>query len=294
MKKNWKPEISKDGIELSQLEIGLKLITTVDPRGWPHITMISFSKAKTSVSAENTSQEVVWGQFTEGNSKKNVFNNPKQGVFFMNADMPFKFLQVKADFKNVKIGGEDCEYFSRLPLLRYLTYTNVWRTFHNSIKSASPVRSLGLVGIIKGVIANIFGKGGAKVKNPEEKLTDFGFDLFNGPFNPKFISYIDNDGYPIVIPCFQIRAPDRSRLTFTLSQFKEELEDIPVNAHVSVFGVVAANLELVNQMVNGRFTGFVKSRGIIEIDEIYNSMPPLAGVIYPKLQVKPKIIDFHL
>ena len=268
MKKNWKPEISKDGIELSQLEIGLKLITTVDPRGWPHITMISFSKAKTSVSAEKSSQEVVWGQFTEGNSKKNVFENPKQ--------------------------GEDCEYFSRLPLLRYLTYTNVWRTFHNSIKSASPVRNLGEGGIIKGVIANIFGKGGAKVKNPEEKLTDFGFDLFNGPFNPKFISYIDTDGYPIVIPCFQLRAPDRSRLTFTLSQFKEELEDIPVNAHVSVFGVVAANLELVNQMVNGRFTGFEKSRGIIEIDEIYNSMPPLAGVIYPKLQVKPKILDFHL
>ena len=216
----------------------------------------------------------------------------------MNGAMPFKFLQIKVDFKNVKIGGEDCEYFSRLQLLKYNTYVNVWRTFHNSIKSASPVRSLGLIGIIKGVLANIFGIGGAKVKNPEEKLTDFGFDLFNGPFNPKFISYVDNDGYPIVIPCFQIRAPDRSRLTFTLSQFKDELEEIPVNTHVSVYGIVAANLELINQMVNGRFTGFRKFRGIkfgiIEIDEIYNSMPPLSGVIYPKLDVKPKILDFHL
>ena len=34
--------------------------------------------------------------------------------------------------------------------------------------------------------------------------------------------------------------------------------------------------------------------GIIDIDEIYNSMVPFSGVIYPKLQIRPKVTEFHL
>jgi len=112
----------------------------------------------------------------------------------------------------------------------------------------------------------------------------------------KVLSYIQEDGYPIIIPCFGIRAPDRSKLIFPLSQYKEELLSIPNNTHISVFVVVSQDLELTNMQINGIFTGFKRVRGFkygfIEIDEIYNSMPPLNGVIYPNLESRQKVTAF--
>jgi hypothetical protein len=288
----WKERLDEKAFALSKIELGLKLIATINPEGEPHITMISFTMGKTP-------NQIVWGQFTQGLSKKNVLKNPKQGIFIMNAGVPFKFIQAKVKFTHTKKGGEDCEYFSRQPLLRYMTYTNVHTAYYNDIISCTSVRNLGLFGIINGVLVNLIGKNGAKIRNPIKKLEDFGYNLFNGPFNPKYLSYIDSkDGYPIILPVFSIRAPDKSRLIFSVSQFSEELKELKVDSKVATFAVVAAGLELTNQMVNGTFTGYKKIRGItygmIEIDKIYNSMLPLSGYIYPEIQKLEKVRNFNL
>ena len=58
------------------------------------------------------------------------------------------------------------------------------------------------------------------------------------------------------------------------------------------------NKDLANQLVNGTFLGYDKYRGIklgvVEIEEIYNSSPPVPGVYYPELTVRQKVTDFHL
>ncbi|MHA1196941.1 MAG: hypothetical protein ACTSSM_12680, partial [Promethearchaeota archaeon] len=87
----WEPTLSDEAVEFTQAEIMLKLISTIDERGWPHITLISSNHAISK-------DQIVWGSFVTGQSKKNVLKNPKQGIFYMTANMPFKFLQVKADF----------------------------------------------------------------------------------------------------------------------------------------------------------------------------------------------------
>ena len=72
----WSSELSEDAIEFTQPEIMLKLVATIDKRGWPHITIISSNRALTK-------DQVVWGQFSKGQSKTNIFENPKHGIFFM-------------------------------------------------------------------------------------------------------------------------------------------------------------------------------------------------------------------
>jgi hypothetical protein len=286
----WHTEFTKDGRELTLPEIGLKLIATVDPRGWPHLTMISFNIAKTQ-------QQVVWGQFTEGLSKKYVTQTKKQGMFFMTAKPPFKFIQAKVEFDYLLHSGEDCENFSRGKMLRYMTYTNVHTCFYNKVIGSTEIRNLPLSGIIKGFIAAKLGLGGVKSKQAEEKLNDFGFEIHNQMTSAKAIAYIDTtDGFPIIIPCFQMRAPDKNKLAFPFAQFKEDLEKIPIGSHVATYCTVSDNLELMNLMINGRLTEVKKVKGIkwgiIEIDEIYNSMPPLPGVIYPAIEVRPKVTQF--
>ncbi len=290
--KEWNTKFSEDGMELSDLDIGFKLLATIDPRGWPHITMISFNRAKTP-------EQVVWGEFTLGTSKRNVLQNPKQGAFYMNAVMPFKYLQAKMTFDHRVKGGEDCERFSRGQMLRYNTYMNVEKAYYNSVKSATSVMDLKILPIVKGLILNLFAKRKANNPNAEEKLPLLGYDLYNNPINPKFISFLDpDDGYPLIIPCFQLRAPDRNKLIFPYSQFKEDLELLKKGAHVSTFAVIADEIELINMVIQGTFTGTQKfggvKCGIIEIDEVYNSMPPLSGVIYPKLKTRLKVTNFSL
>ena len=172
---------------------------------------------------------------------------------------------------------------------------NIHTAYYNKVKAVTRVRNLSLLGILKGLIVNLVGSDGPKIKNQEKKLPHVAYALFNAKIGPKFLCYIDpDDGYPILIPCFQMRAPDPSRLVFTLSQFKEDLLQIPKESHVAAF---AMNFETMSNLVNGTFMGFQKFRGIkygtIEIDEVYNTMPPLPGVIYPQLQMRPKVMVFE-
>jgi hypothetical protein len=285
----WQPELSEEAIQFTQPDIMLKLVSTIDERGLSHITMISSNRAISK-------NKIVWGAFTEGSSKKNVVRNPKQGIFYMTANMPFKFLQVKADFLHTTKEGDDLENFNKSELMRYFTYVRVHTAYYNQVKSATEVRDLPLIGIIMGILKDFIGKGGAKTHLDEQRLNVIGYNLFKAPIAVRVISYLDpRDGYPVMIPCIQLQAADHNRLVFPLSALKQDLLQIPPNCNVAVFGM---NFDFANQLINGEYIGVHKFRGIkfglIEIEEIYNSSPPIVGKIYPEIHTIPKVSDFHL
>ncbi|MFX1317067.1 MAG: hypothetical protein ACFE9T_14485 [Promethearchaeota archaeon] len=285
----WSPEASKHAIEFTQPEMMLKLVGTIDERGWPHITFIASNRVTNKT-------QLVWAAFTEGTSKKNVLKNPKQGILYMTAEMPFQFLQLKVDFNNISKEGEDLEYFNNTKLFRYLTYYRVHTAYYNNIIASTTVRNLPLFGIIKGILKDIIGKGGAKTKLKEKRLNVIGYKLFMKAIAIRAIAYIDpSDGYPVIIPCIQLQAADHNRLVFPPSILKEDLYQIPINSKVAVFGM---NFDFASQVVKGTFIGFKKFRGIkfgvIEIEEIYNSSPVVVGKIYPEIETRPKVTNFHL
>jgi hypothetical protein len=288
-KQQWSPKASEELIQFTQPEMMLKLIGTIDERGWPHITFIAMNRIINK-------KQLVWGAFTTGTSKKNVRNNPKQGALYMTAEMPFKFLQIKFNLHHISKEGEELEYFNNSQLFRYFTYYRIHTAYYNNIIAASPIRDLPLLGILKGIIKNFIGKGGAKTKLSEKRLNVIGYDLFTATIGIRAIAYIDpSDGYPVIIPCIQLQAADHNRLVFPPSVLKKDLYQIPVNNKVAVFGM---NFDFANQVVKGSFSGFKKFRGIkfgvIDIEEIYNSSPIVVGKIYPELQTLPKVTNFEL
>lgn len=285
----WNNEASETAIEFTQPDIMLKLVSTIDERGWPHITMISSNRL-------NSKDELVWGAFTEGTSKENIRRDSKQGIFYMTAEMPFKYLQVKAEFSHNSSEGDDLDHFNNSNLMRYFTYVRVHTAYYNKIIAATEVKNLSLLGVIMGILKNIIGKAGAKTKLDEKRLNIVGIKLFKAPIAVRVISYLDPvDGYPIMIPCLQLQAADHNRLVFPLTVAKEDLKKIPVDQKVAVFGM---NFEFVNQVVKGTYTGIKKYRGIkfgvIEIEEVYNGAPPIMGTIYPELANRPKVSKFEL
>ncbi|MFX1338528.1 MAG: hypothetical protein ACFFDK_07950 [Promethearchaeota archaeon] len=281
----WSSELSEEIIEFTQPDIMVKLIATVDPRNWPHITMISSNRAISH-------DQIVWGQFTIGTSKEYIQKNPKQGFFYMTAEAPFKFIQVKADFSHIKTEGEDIEYFNNSDFMRYFTYVNVYKVYYNKVNVVTPIRNLPFGGIPKKVVREI--KKLTATGLDEKRLNVIGYKLFTNPIGIRAIAYIDpTDGYPIIIPHLQLEAVDHNRLYFPLTALKEDLLQIPVNSKVATF---AANFDMANQVVKGTYIGVQKTGdtefGLIEIEEIYNSSPPITGKIYPEIEIRSKVTHF--
>ena len=283
----WSSEFSEEVIKFTQPDIMVKLISTIDERNWPHLTLISSNRAISK-------DQIVWGQFFIGKSKEYVQKNPKQGLFYMTAESPFKFIQVKADFSHTKTEGEDMEYFNNSDFMRYFTYINIYKVFYNKVVAVTPIKDLPYGGVTKKTFKEI--QKSAKTGLEEKRLNVIGYKLFTDPIGVRAIAYIDpSDGYPIIIPHLQLQAIDHNRLYFPLTALKEDLLQIPVDSKVAVFG---ANFDMASQVVKGTFTGFQKvgdiEYGLIEIEEVYNSSPPITGKIYPEIQIRKKVTKFTL
>jgi len=286
-KSGWDSEFSDELIEFTQPEIMVKLVSTIDSRGWPHLTIITSNRAKSR-------DQIVWGQFFAGTSKENVQKNPKQGIFYMTPEAPFRFIQVKADFTHIKTEGEDLEYFNQLDFFRYLTYINVYKVFYSNVIAVTPIRVLPPGNIPRKIFKAI--EKEAKTNLEEKRLNVIGYKLFTNKIGVRAIAYIDpSDGYPIIIPHLQLNAVDHNRLFFPLTALKEDFLKIPVNSRVAVIG---ANFDMASQIVKGTFTGVQKLEdieyGLIDIEEIYNSSPPIVGKIYPEIETRPKVDKFSL
>ncbi len=283
----WNSEFSDDLIEFTQPDIMVKLVSTIDSRGWPHLTIITSNRAKKK-------DQIVWGQFFAGTSKEYVQKDPKQGIFYMTAEAPFKFIQVKADFTHTENEGEDLEYFNQSAFFRYFTYINVYKVFYNHVVGVTPIRDLPPGNIPRKIVKAITKEAATNLE--QRMLNVIGYKLFTNKIGVRAIAYIDpSDGYPIIIPHLQLNAVDHNRLYFPLTALKEDFLQIPVNSKVAVIG---ANFDMASQVVKGTFTGIQKFEeteyGLIDIEEIYNSSPPIIGKIYPKIESVPKVTDFHL
>jgi len=283
----WLPEIFPSAIEFTAPTIMIKLVGTIDPEGNPHVTLIACNKAVSS-------DTIKWGQFTLGTSKRNVLDRPKQGAFYMTTKAPYKFMQAKMDFDRCSVEGADAADFNAEVLFRYNTYVRIYKVYFNKVKAVSPITDLSPLGILNGAIVDAIGKNRMKTGIEEQRLPLLGVSLFNGALNAKFACWLDPaDGYPVIVPCFQARAIERKRIVFPMTQFKQDLAALETGAKTAFF---ALDTELRSILVKGTFLGFKKASGIsfgqVDIETVYNTMPPLPGVVYPALEIRPKVEQF--
>ena len=126
-------------------------------------------------------------------------------------------------------------------------------------------------------------KKGAATGNRDRILKPFAEDLFNQLDSLKFISYIGKDGFPLIIPAIQCQASDSRRIAFSTLPFQNELKVIKEGTTMAILGL---NLKMQSVLVRGTFRGYGKHRmatlGVLDIDWVYNSMPPAHGQIYPE------------
>jgi len=274
-----------DRADLKEFEPEAKvgLISTINPEGLPHITLI------TALQAKGTKQ-LIWGQFTEGMSKRNVMNNPNTAFLIMTMDK--SLWRGKAIYTNKVREGEDYEMFNKKPMFRYNCYCGIHTVYYMDLVETYGKESLPLVKIAMSSLFTMASRSRAKTNLPEPILKPWAYNVFNRLDSIKFLSYIGDDGFPTLIPLIQCQASDSRRLAFSPLAYGNELSSLESGKDVAIF---ALTLDMEDILTRGVFQGFERYNGVklgtVDIDWVYNSMPPKQGQIYPMEELRP-IVNF--
>jgi hypothetical protein len=274
-----------DALDMKQFEPEAKvgLIATVNHIGLPHVTLITALQAKTP-------EKLIWGQFSEGMSKGHVKTNPKTGFAIMTMDK--SLWRGKALYTHRAGSGEDYEMFNLKPMFRYNAYFGIHTVHYMDLFETYGKESLPLARIALGSVLALAGRSATRQGHEGRILKPWAEGLFKRLDTIKFISYVGDDGFPVIIPLIGCQAADSTRLAFSPLAYGEELKAIRPGATVAVFGLT---MDMEDVLVRGSFSGFERHRGImlgcVDITWVYNSMPPKPGQIYPEVELKP-VVNF--
>lgn len=267
--------------DIRDLDVELKvgLLATITPQGEPHLTMLSSIRPYAP-------DKLVWGQFTEGLSKAYILENPKCGFLIMSLDK--QLWMGKALYTHKTRQGPEMVNFNNLAMFRYNAYFGVHTVYYMDLVSQSGRLALPMGKVVFAAVKTILSRTLAKKNSQPKVLNRWIHALFNKLDNLKFISYVDADGFPVVLPIIQTQALDANRVVFALGAFSQELHNIPANVRMAVYGM-SFSMETV--LMRGTYSGIQSVAGIpcgvVSIDWVYNSMPPVPQQIYPPLKVEP-------
>jgi hypothetical protein len=260
-------------------EMKIGLLVTVNEEGLPHITLISTLRASTPT-------EVVWGQFTEGLSKGFVRGNPKTAFLIMTLDKAL--WRGKATFTHIARRGPESDLYNNQPMFRYNAYFGVHTVYYMDLVEQYGREVLPMGQIVVAALQTLFVRMLVRQRGQKRVLNPWTRSLLNKIDNLKFVAYVGTEGYPEIIPVIQAQALGGEEIVFSVSSYRNELEAIPENTTVAVFGM---SLDLEDVLIRGTFQGIRRSGGfrcgVVGVNWVYNSMPPVPQQIYPKVDLEP-------
>jgi hypothetical protein len=255
------------------------LLATVSPAGLPHLSLITSLEAKTPT-------RMIWGQFTEGLSKVHVRTDPKTAFLVMTLDR--RLWRGKARYSHAVTEGEDHVRMNNKPMFRYNAYFGIHTVHYMDVVEARGPESLPLPAIVLSSLVTAAAKGLARTGSPDRILSPWAQGLIGRIGVPKFLAYVGDDGFPVIVPVLQCLAADSRRLVFSPLAYRAELLAVPAGREVAVFGM---SMEMEDVLARGTYRGrkrFGPVRlGVIDLNYVYNSMPPNHGQVYPPVPLSP-------
>jgi hypothetical protein len=274
---------SEEDIRSTQPAMKIGLLATVTPGGLPHVTLLSSLMACSPT-------ELCFGQFTEGYSKKHILANPKTGFLIMSLDR--NLWRGKAAYTRFARSGQEYEYYNNVPMFRYNAYFGIHTVYYLDLVARTGRSPLPMNRIIFAAIQTILARTLDRKLANQAVLNAWTSAFLNKIDNLKFLSYIGVDGYPMIIPAIQAQSMDAQHVIFSTSAYTDELNAIPSGAPLAVFGMA---LTMEDVLLRGKYLGMRRvgglRTGIMEVEWVYNPMPPVTGQVYPPIPLEP-VRDF--
>jgi hypothetical protein len=171
-------------------------------------------------------------------------------------------------------------------MFKYNSYFRIGRVHYLDLVAVEGGAGLPLPLIVPAMLATRLGRATLLSGSGGRILTPWAESLFNNLKALKFLAWVRPDGYPRIVPLLQCQAAGSRRLVFWPLPWARDLMEIPRGAAVAIYGLT---MEMESVLVRGRFAGFSVVRGglgTIDLNWVYNSMPPSHGQIYPCLPLR--------
>jgi hypothetical protein len=270
---------SESDIKAFEPTVKVGMLATINAQGLPHLSLLS------SLQASSPTQ-VIWGQFTEGLSKKHVRENPKTAFLIMTLDK--ELWRGKANFSHTAQHGPEYEMYNNVPMFRYNAYFGIHTVYYMDLVSHTGRQVLPMSRVVVAALQTVVARTLSRERGRKQALNLWTRQLMNKLDNLKYLSYIGADGYPVIVPVIQAQAADGAHVIFSLAAYKDELGAIPEGASVAIFGM---SLSMEDVLLRGDFLGVRRVGGVrcgrVRVNWVYNSMPPKPGQIYPPVGVEP-------
>ncbi len=255
------------------------LVATINPEGLPHVSLI------TSLQALDPARMVL-GEFSRGRSKE--FMQKKNNIGFLVMTLDRKLWRGTARWTHLKKEGPEYQMMNEKPMFRYNTYFGINTVHYFDLVETTERENLPLGKIALSSLKTKFARGGARTGVREKILSPFAMSIIDRIDSLKFLSYIGGDGYPVIVPLLQCRAADPRRLAYAPAPYRDELSAVPPGSTVAVF---AMTMLMEDILIRGTYAGVGRYRGVrlgtVDINWVYNSMPPVHGQIYPEIRLTP-------
>lgn len=262
-----------DDMKAFEQEAKCALLATVNPEGLPHVTLISSLRARRP-------DQLMWGQFTEGLSKKHVRINPKTGFLVLTLDR--RLWRGKAVWTHALGEGEEYEMYNKTPMFRYNAYFGIHTVHYMDLVETYGREGLPMSRVVAAVLLTRLAAAAAGRGSEVQVLRPWAVGLVNRLNALRFMAYVDGDGFPRIFPMLQGLAADSGRIAFSPLAFDQELKTLESGQAVALF---AMSLNMEDVLARGTFQGYRRCRGVrlglVDLDWVYNSMPPNPGQIYP-------------
>ncbi len=270
---------SEEDIQSTRSEVKIGLLATITPEGLPHVTLLS------SLMACGPSQ-MCFGQFTEGLSKKHILTNPKAGFLIMSLDR--NVWRGKVSYTHSAKAGPEYDFYNNVPMFRYNAYFGVHTVYYLSLLGHAGKAPLPMNRIILAAVQTMLARTLGRKLGKQPVLKAWTRAFLDKLDNLKFLCYLDTDGYPVLIPAIQAQSLDSGNILFSTSVYSEELALIPAGVPLAVFSMA---LTMEDVLLRGTYLGIRRIGGIraglVQVDWVYNPMPPVPGQVYPPVELKP-------
>jgi hypothetical protein len=270
-------------IQSTRPELKIGLLASLTPQGLPHVTMLSSLMACGP-------RQLCFGQFTEGMSKKHILANPRVGFLIMSLDR--HIWRGKAAYTHCTKDGPEYEYYNNVPMFRYNAYFGVHTVYYLDLLSQTGKSPLPMNRIIFAALQTMLARTLGRKPGKQPVLNTWTRAFLDKLDNLKFLCYVGPDGYPLLIPAIQTQSLDSQHVLFSASVYADELKVIPAGIPMAVFSLA---LTMEDVLLRGTYLGMRRlggvRAGVVQVDWVYNPMPPVPGQVYPPLELKP-VVEF--
>lgn len=264
-------ELPQHALEIYRQEEVAKFLATLSADGVPNVALIvSQTPAEPGV--------VVFGEFMMVKTLANVRANPR--VASMAITPKLEMAGFKADVTGWTTSGPYIDLINSIPFFRYNAYTGIHNVGITQVRKALDLpRGISMLTAGREYLAvRTRGRVGRALRVQGADTPDPVRRKFDSVMSIKVMAFEDSDGYPNVVPLFGVMFRTPGELRFKVSSYNRAVVEAKVPCAVALN---VLTLDLMTYQVKGTLEGFTSSLGldvgVVRVQEVYSSMPPLCG-----------------